>query len=114
MEESINEAYAGSLEQPSIYSWVWTPHYYITQSPFYNFPYTFGYLFALSIYAKAKEKGKDFEKDYLALLRDSGSMTVENLVMKHLGEDITSEEFWEKGMKLCVKDAEEFLKLTSS
>ncbi|WP_243462998.1 hypothetical protein [Mesobacillus boroniphilus] len=42
MEESINEAYAGSLEQPSIYSWVWTPHYYITQSPFYNFPYTFG------------------------------------------------------------------------
>lgn len=114
MEESINEAYAGSLEQPSIYSWVWTPHYYITQSPFYNFPYTFGYLFALGIYAKAKEKGKNFEKDYLALLRDSGSMTVEDLVMKHLGEDITSEEFWEKGMELCVKDAEEFIKLTSS
>ncbi|MBT2636582.1 M3 family oligoendopeptidase [Bacillus sp. ISL-39] len=114
MEESINEAYAGSLEQPSIYSWVWTPHYYITQSPFYNFPYTFGYLFALGIYAKAKEKGKDFEKDYLKLLRDSGSMSVEELVMKHLGEDITSEEFWEKGMELCVKDAEEFIELTSS
>lgn len=114
MEESINEAYAGSLDQPSIYSWVWTPHYYITQSPFYNFPYTFGYLFALGIYAKAKEKGKDFEKDYLNLLRDSGSMSVEDLVMKHLGEDITSEKFWEKGMELCVKDAEEFLKLTSS
>jgi oligoendopeptidase F len=114
MEESINEAYAGSLEQPSIYSWVWTPHYYITQSPFYNFPYTFGYLFALGIYAKAKEKGKDFEKYYLALLSDSGSMTVEDLVMKHLGEDITSEEFWEKGMELCVEDAEEFIKLTSS
>lgn len=114
MEESINEAYAGSLEQPSIYSWVWTPHYYITQSPFYNFPYTFGYLFAWGIYAKAKEKGKDFEKDYLNLLRDSGSMSVEDLVMKHLGEDITLEEFWEKGMELCVKDAEEFIKLTSS
>lgn len=114
MEESINEAYDGSLEQPSIYSWVWTPHYYITQSPFYNFPYTFGYLFALGIYAKAKEKGKEFEKDYLNLLRDSGSMTVEDLVMKHLGEDITSEEFWEKGMELCVRDAEEFIKLTSS
>ncbi|WEG11700.1 M3 family oligoendopeptidase [Pullulanibacillus sp. KACC 23026] len=113
MEESINEAYAGSLEQPSIYSWVWTPHYYLTQSPFYNFPYTFGYLFALGIYAKAKEKGKDFEKDYLILLRDSGSMAVEDLVMEHLGEDITSEEFWEKGMELCVKDAEEFMDLTS-
>jgi len=113
MQESINEAYAGSLEKPSIYSWAWTPHYYITQSPFYNFPYTFGYLFALGIYAKAMEKGKDFEKDYLNLLRDSGSMTVEDLVMKHLGEDITSEEFWEKGIELCVKDAEKFIKLTS-
>ena len=114
MEEAIHEAYDGSLEQPSTYSWVWTPHYYITKSPFYNFPYTFGYLFALGIFAKAKEKGKEFEKDYLNLLRDSGSMTVEDLVMKHLGEDITLEEFWEKGMEMCVKDVEEFLKLTSS
>lgn len=114
MEDAIHEAYDGSLEQPSTYSWVQTPHYYITQSPLYNFPYTFGYLFALGIFAKAKEKGKEFEKDYLNLLRDSGSMTVEDLVMKHLGEDITSEKFWEKGMEICVKDAEEFLKLTSS
>lgn len=114
MEDAIHQAYDGSLEDPSIYSWVWTPHYYITQSPFYNFPYTFGYLFALSIFAKGKEKGIEFEKDYLNLLRDSGSMTVEDLVMKHLGEDITSEEFWEKGMEICVKDVEEFIKLTSS
>lgn len=114
MEEAIHEAYDGSLEQPSTYSWVWTPHYYITKSPFYNFPYTFGYLFALGIFEKAKEKGKEFEKDYLNLLRDSGSMTLEDLVMKHLGEDITLEEFWEQGMEMCVKDVEEFLKLTSS
>ncbi|SDN08135.1 oligoendopeptidase, pepF/M3 family [Psychrobacillus sp. OK028] len=114
MGEAINEAYDGSLDHPSTYSWVWTPHYYITHSPFYNFPYTFGYLFSLSIFAKAKEKGDEFEKDYLNLLRDSGSMTVEDLVMKHLGVDITSEEFWEKGMEICVKDAEEYIKLTST
>ena len=113
MNESIQEAYNGSLDEPSTYSWVWTPHYYITHSPFYNFPYTFGYLFALGIFAKAKEKGKEFEKDYLNLLRDSGSMTVEDLVLKHLGEDITSKDFWEKGMEICIKDAEEFIALTS-
>lgn len=73
-----------------------------------------GYLFALGIYTKAKEKGKEFEKDYLNLLRDSGNITVEELVMKHLGENITSEEFWEKGIALCVGDTEEFIKLTSS
>lgn len=113
MNETIQEAYNGSLDEPSTYSWVWTPHYYITHSPFYNFPYTFGYLFALGIFAKAKEKGKELEKDYLNLLRDSGSMTVEDLVLKHLGEDITSMDFWEKGMEICIKDAEEFIALTS-
>ncbi|MCP1124190.1 M3 family oligoendopeptidase [Bacillus sp. 3103sda1] len=114
MQEAIDVGYDGSLDNASLHSWIWTPHYYITQSPFYNFPYTFGYLFALSIFAGAKEKGKEFESDYLNLLRDSGSMSTEDLVMKHLGEDITSGAFWEKGIKLCVKDAEEFMKLTSS
>ncbi|MEC5423535.1 M3 family oligoendopeptidase [Virgibacillus sp. C22-A2] len=113
MQEAVEESYEGSFENASVRSWIWTPHFYITKSPFYNFPYTFGYLFSLSIYAKAKEKGIAFEKDYLNLLRDSGRMSIEDLVMKHLGEDITLETFWDKGMKLCVKDAEEFINLTS-
>lgn len=113
MKEAIKEGYVDSIDNPSIHSWVWTPHYYITKTPFYNFPYTFGYIFSLCIYAKAKEKGKEFEKDYLALLRDSGSMSTEDLVMKHLGEDITSEAFWQKGIELCVRDVEEFINLTS-
>lgn len=114
MQEAIDEGYEGSLDHASIHSWIWTPHYYRTKSPFYNFPYTFGYLFSLSIYAEAKEKGKEFEKKYIDLLRDSGNMSTEDLVMKHLGEDITSEAFWEKGMKVCIKNVEEFISLTSS
>ncbi|PFX88218.1 pantothenate kinase [Bacillus mycoides] len=114
MQEAIDKGYDGSLDNPSQHSWIWTPHYYITQSPFYNFPYSFGYLFALSLFAKAKEKGKEFERYYLDLLRDSGSMCTEDLVMKHLGEDITSESFWKKGIELCIKDVDEFIKLTSS
>ena len=112
MEEALAEAYSGSMSDLPVHSWVSTPHFYITSSPFYNFPYTFGYLFAISIYAKAKEQGTDFEKRYLALLRDTGSMTVEDLAMKHLGEDITQESFWEQGMALCLKDTEEFIRLS--
>ncbi|WP_238456147.1 hypothetical protein [Lederbergia galactosidilytica] len=48
------------------------------------------------------------------MLRDSGSMSTEVLVLKHLGEDITCEDFWEKGIKLCVKDVEQFINLISS
>ncbi|MBP1916340.1 pepF/M3 family oligoendopeptidase [Lederbergia galactosidilyticus] len=114
MQDAIDEAYVGSFENASSHSWVWTPHYYLTRSPFYNFQYTFGYLFSLSLYAKSKEKGKAFEREYLELLRDSGSMSTEVLVLKHLGEDITCEDFWEKGIKLCVKDVEQFINLISS
>jgi len=39
-------------------------------------------------------------------------MNVEDLVMKHLGEDITQEAFWLKGVRLAAQDAEEFLTLT--
>ncbi|MGM0751864.1 MAG: M3 family oligoendopeptidase [Bacillota bacterium] len=114
MEYAMEEGYAGSIDEIPVHSWVWTPHFYKTESPFYNFPYTFGYLVALNLFARAKETGKGFVEHYMDLLRDSGSMSTEDLVMKHLGEDITEEAFWEKGMRLCVKDSEEFVRLAAS
>jgi oligoendopeptidase F len=63
--------------------------------------------------AKAKEEGAGFEEKYIALLQDTAVMTVEDLAMKHLNEDITKREFWEKGIALCIKDVEEFMELTA-
>ena len=113
MEQAQIEAHAGGLGETHPHFWASKMHFYITGVPFYNFPYTFGYLFSLSIYAKAKEEGKGFEEKYMALLRDTAVMTVEDLAMKHLGEDITKQEFWLKGIVLCEKDVEEFIALTS-
>ncbi len=113
MEEAQREAFAGALGETHPHFWASKMHFYITGVPFYNFPYTFGYLFSLSIYAKAKEEGTAFEEKYMALLRDTAIMTVEDLAMKHLGEDITKCDFWEKGIALCVKDVEEFVQLIS-
>ena len=113
MEEAQKEAYAGALGESHPHFWASKMHFYITGVPFYNFPYTFGYLFSLSIYAKAKEEGTGFEEKYIALLQDTAVMTVEELAMKHLNEDITQQAFWEKGIALCIKDVEEFMELTS-
>ncbi|WP_339253993.1 M3 family oligoendopeptidase [Sporosarcina sp. FSL W8-0480] len=113
MEEAQHEAYAGALDSTHPHFWASKLHFYITGTPFYNFPYTFGYLFSLSIYAKALTEGESFEQKYMALLRDTAVMSVEDLAMKHLGEDITKEEFWAKGVALCVQDVEEFLKIAS-
>ena len=113
MQEAISDGYRDSLENVSVYTWLWTPHFYMTDAPFYNFPYTFGYLLTYSLYEKAKEIGPDFETTYIGLLRDSGKMSMEELMLKHVNEDITKEAFWERGIKLCVQDVERFLELTA-
>lgn len=111
MDEAQREAYGDALHTVNPRFWASKLHFYITNVPFYNFPYTFGYLFSLSIYAKSLEEGEGFEEKYIELLRDTAIMSVEDLAMKHLGEDITKEEFWSKGIALCIQDVEEFLKL---
>jgi len=111
MGEAQQEAYGNALDTVHPHFWASKLHFYITDVPFYNFPYTFGYLFSLSIYAKALEEGEDFEDKYIALLQDTAVMTVEDLAMKHLNEDITKQEFWAKGVALCVKDVDDFMLL---
>lgn len=113
MDEAQKEGFGGGLASTHPHFWASKLHFYITYVPFYNFPYTFGYLFSLSIYAKALEEGTGFEEKYMALLRDTAIMSAEDLAMKHLGEDITQQAFWEKGIALCVKDAKELIELTS-
>ncbi|KSU85843.1 oligoendopeptidase, pepF/M3 family [Fictibacillus enclensis] len=112
MVEAQKEAFCDSLGSYHPYFWASKLHFYITDVPFYNFPYTFGYLFSASIYAIAKQEGTSFEEKYIALLRDTASMTVEELAMKHLNEDVTKPEFWKKGIEVAIKDVKEFLELT--
>ncbi|WP_198038687.1 M3 family oligoendopeptidase [Planococcus lenghuensis] len=114
MEQAQREAFADSLNTLHPHFWASKLHFYITDVPFYNFPYTFGYLFSLSVYAKALEEGAGFEEKYVAMLQDTAVMTAEDLAMKHLGEDITQEAFWEKGISLCINDVEAFLELASA
>ncbi|MDN7241661.1 M3 family oligoendopeptidase [Planococcus sp. N028] len=110
--ESQQEAYGGELATYNPTFWASTLHFHMTGVPFYNFPYTFGYLFSQGIYAKALEAEGGFEESYNALLRDTGCMTVEQLAQKHLGVDLEQAGFWEDAVALCVKDVQEFLELT--
>ncbi|MGM7702089.1 M3 family oligoendopeptidase [Pseudalkalibacillus sp. Hm43] len=112
MEEAQREAYNDALGEYHPHFWASKLHFYITDVPFYNFPYTFGYLFSAGIYAIAKEQGAAFEEKYIALLQDTGTMSVEELAEKHLGEDLTKPQFWTRAIQLAVEDVEEFLKLT--
>ncbi len=112
MEEAQKEAYCNALADYHPTFWASKLHFYITGVPFYNFPYTFGYLFSLGIYARSKADSAGFEDKYIALLKDTGSMTVEALAAKHLDVDLTKQSFWEDAVKLCEEDVKDFLRLT--
>lgn len=112
MVNAQKEAYCDSLASYHPHFWCSKLHFFIDDVPFYNFPYTFGYLFSLGVYAEYLRNPEGFEEKYIALLRDTGSMKVEDLAMKHLGVDLTKPDFWEAGIKLAAKDAEEFIRLT--
>ncbi|ARF12805.1 M3 family oligoendopeptidase [Sporosarcina ureae] len=115
MVEAQKEAFGTSLSSYHPHFWAAKLHFFIDSVPFYNFPYTFGYLFSLGIYAEYLKQPEGFEEKYIALLRDTtGSMKVEDLAKKHLNVDITKEDFWAAGIALVAKDVEEFIGLTNT
>lgn len=114
MEEAQKEAFCGALASYHPHFWLSKLHFYITDVPFYNFPYTFGFLFSNGIYARAEAEGPSFAAKYDALLRDTGIMRVEDLAGKHLGVDLTGVDFWREAVKVSVADVEQFLEMTEA
>ena len=80
---------------------------------FYNFPYTFGFLFSLGIYAEYLKNPNGFEDKYIALLRDTGSMKVEELAHETFRGRSDETGILGSGNQLMEKDAEEFIHLTN-
>lgn len=113
MKEAQEKSYGDGLSpERHEYMWAVKPHYYSTGLDFYNFPYAFGQLFAVSLYQtylNESKKGNDFSKTYAALLRDTGSMSCEDLCRK-AGFDITRKDFWLKGINFYKKEIDLFCK----
>lgn len=112
MLQAQKESYLDSLGSYHPHFWAAKLHFFIDNVPFYNFPYTFGYLFSMGIYAYANQKGTNFEEEYIALLQDTASMTTEELAQKHLQADLTQPDFWQAGIDIVLQDVTEFMKLT--
>lgn len=106
------EAFVDSLSTYHPTFWASKLHFYMTTLSFYNFPYTFGFLFSLGIYARSLDGNPDFEADYINLLQDTASMTTEDLAEKHLGVDLTKPDFWQEAIDLVNQDIDEYLQLT--
>ncbi len=107
----------GDLLDPSGYHplfWCSKLHFFFTEVPFYNYPYVVGYLFANGVYDHAQREGKAFAEKYRALLADTGRMTTEDVAKKHLGVDLTTEEFWNNAVDRALADVDTFVALASA
>ncbi len=112
MDAAQKTAFNNLLDERHPHFWTSKLHFYIDDVPFYNFPYTFGYLFSTGIYAWAQTQ-PNFEDAYIDLLRDSANMTTEELAIKHLNVDLTEPDFWQKATDLIKADIDEFIELSA-
>lgn len=113
MEEAQKKAFENGLSEWNPRFWISKQHFYFTEFPFYNFPYTFGYLFSQGIYARLRKQPQTAAEAYSALLRDTGRLSVEELAQRHLEEDLTKPTFWEGALRLIKQDVADYVELAS-
>ncbi len=114
MAETMREHYGDTLDVYDEGFWRSKLHFYMSGLTFYNFPYTFGYLFSLGVYARRAELGKGFHAAYAALLRDTGRMETEDLAKKHLGVDLANPDFWRASVEIVRGKVARFESLVAS
>lgn len=109
MLDAQREAYGDGLDESTLhpYMWVNKSHYYRESLSFYNFPYAFGSLFALGLYALFRKEGEAFVGKYEAMLKATPCCTVEEAAAM-VGIDVTSKEFWQEGLNEVAREVEEF------
>jgi pepF/M3 family oligoendopeptidase len=107
MLQSQRETYGDGLDENLLHPYMWAVkgHYY--GSTFYNFPYMFGLLFGLGLYASYKESPKTFIGGYDDLLSLTGMSDAVTLGQR-FGIDIRQEAFWKSSIAVIVEDIDRF------
>ena len=114
MKSAQQEAYCNALAEDG-----WNPnfwfsklHFYITDWPFYNFPYTFGYLLSLGTHALAKGS-TDFPKQFRDFLIATGCQDAEAAVKSSFGYDLRQPEFWNRSLDIIEQRVTQFLDIAN-
>ena len=87
--------------------WAMKPHYYSTALSFYNYPYTFGLLFGLGLYARYQQQPEGFHAGYDDLLSSTGLADAATLAAR-FGIDTRSIDFWRSSLDVIRANIQEF------
>ncbi len=111
MHETQLRIFGEGLDPQATHPWFWAEklHFFIAGRRFYNFPYTFGYLFGQGVLARSREQGPEaFHPTYVELLRQTGSGTVEEVAHAALGVDLREKGFWRSALIGAEADLKAF------
>lgn len=113
MLQAQSDAYGDGLDQTTAHPhmWVLKSHYY--GSHFYNWPYTYGLLFGLGLFAQYHADPDRFRGGYDDLLSRAGMATAEELGAS-FGIDVTSEAFWTASLDVLRSRMAEYSKLAQT
>ncbi|HSJ58703.1 MAG TPA: M3 family oligoendopeptidase [Anaerolineae bacterium] len=109
MIRAQKETYGDGLDERFMnpYMWTWKPHYYRPNLSFYNFPYAFGLLFGLGLYAIYRERGQAFLSQYDDLLRSTGTGNAADLAAR-FGIDLRRRDFWTGSLGVIEERIEQY------
>ena len=88
--------------------WICKPHYY--GPTFYNYPYTFGALFARGLYAQFEKDGAAFVPKYKKLLYTTTVATAEDAA-RVADIDLTDKAFWRGALQTFADQIDQFCAL---
>ncbi|MEP7201037.1 MAG: M3 family oligoendopeptidase [Ilumatobacteraceae bacterium] len=106
------DAYGDGLDQSTAHPYMWAvkPHYY--GSHFYNWPYTYGFLFGLGLFAKYREDPERFQLSYDDVLSRAGMNTAEELGAV-FGFDVSVESFWTASLDILRGHIDQYMALAA-
>lgn len=109
MLESQRSAYGDGLDDSTLHPYMWAVkgHYF---TPFYNWPYTFGLLFGIGLYARYVEDPGRFRSGYDDLLASTGMGDAADLGAR-FGIDVRSTDFWADSLAVLRGRIEDFIAL---
>ncbi|MBE5814044.1 MAG: M3 family oligoendopeptidase [Clostridiales bacterium] len=107
-EAAYGDGLAKDVRHPSM--WVNKSHYYNVGLHFYNFPYAFGLLFGLGVFARYQKEGASFLPKYDAMLAACGSGSIAE-VAASVGIDVRSVDYWRSALDVVRGEVDEFVSL---
>lgn len=112
MLEAQRNTYGDGLDPNVLHGYMWAakPHYYSVRS-YYNFPYMFGLLFGIGLFAQYRMDPDAFRGQYDELLSSTGLADAATLAGR-FGFDIRSIDFWRSSLKVIQGEIDQFVTLT--